>query len=94
MHDSTTTHETTGQKPSPAEHMPSHSDEPPTTATDSTGNPKPVIDVSKLPRISRRTYVLDRRRQYRTAFLTSGLAAILLIIVNNIAKRLGQSSLW
>lgn len=40
------------------------------------------VDVSKLPRIRRRTYVLDRGRQFRTAFLTSGLAALLLLIVN------------
>ena len=43
---------------------------------------KPTVDVSKLPRIRRRTYVIDKRRQYRTALLTSGLAALLLIIVN------------
>jgi methyl-accepting chemotaxis protein len=30
----------------------------------------------------RRQYVIDRRRQYRTAALTSGLAIILLIVVN------------
>ncbi len=34
------------------------------------------------PRIIRRHYVIDRRRQYRAAALTSGLAIILLIVVN------------
>jgi len=34
------------------------------------------------PRIARRHYVIDRRRQYRAAALTSGLAFILLVIVN------------
>lgn len=43
---------------------------------------KPTIDVDKLPKIRRSRYVIDRRRQYRTALLTSGLAMILLIIVN------------
>ena len=51
-------------------------------ASDPPEGSKPAIDVSKLPRIRRRSYVLDRRRQYRTALLTSGLAALLLIIVN------------
>jgi methyl-accepting chemotaxis protein len=43
---------------------------------------KPSIDVSKLPKIRRTKYVIDRRRQFRTAFLTSGLALLLLVIVN------------
>ncbi len=34
------------------------------------------------PRMMRRQYVIDRRRQYRSAALTSGLSLILLIVVN------------
>jgi len=34
------------------------------------------------PRMMRRKYVIDRRRQYRSAALTSGLSLILLIVVN------------
>jgi nitrogen fixation/metabolism regulation signal transduction histidine kinase len=34
------------------------------------------------PRMMRRQYVIDRRRQYRSAALTSGLSLTLLIIVN------------
>jgi methyl-accepting chemotaxis protein len=34
------------------------------------------------PRMMRRQYVIDRRRQYRSAALTSSLSLILLIIVN------------
>ncbi len=34
------------------------------------------------PPFRRRRYVLDKRRQYRTAALTSGLAILLLVVVN------------
>lgn len=82
MNEINTAAEASDQKPSPAESVPSNPTETSKNASDPPEGSKPTIDVSKLPKIRRRTYVLDRRRQYRTAFLTSSLAALLLIIVN------------
>ena len=46
------------------------------TGTDSKSTPE------TRPRVIRRHYVIDRRRQFRTAALTSGLAFLLLLVVN------------
>lgn len=56
-----------------------------TTAAD-TIHPTAAADqtqpATKRPPMMRRKYVIDRRRQFRSAALTSGLALVLLIIVN------------
>ena len=56
-----------------------------TTSADTT-HPATVSDsnppTTARPRMMRRKYVIDRRRQYRSAALTSGLSLILLLVVN------------
>lgn len=57
----------------------------PKTSADTTHSAKVTASnppITTRPRVLRRKYVIDRRRQYRSAALTSGLALILLIVVN------------
>jgi methyl-accepting chemotaxis protein len=82
MNDTTSTVATTAIAPPAIQGETSTSAEPATATTGSNQDARPKIDVSKLPKIRRRSYMIDRGRQIRTAMLTSGLAAILLLIVN------------
>lgn len=82
MNDTSTTVGTSGKEP-PTIQGGSSKTVDPASATSGPSLDTPIkVDVSKLPRIRRRSYVIDRSRQIRTALLTSGLAAILLGIVN------------
>lgn len=51
--------------------------------TDSTpSGTEPETAAPQRPHVARRHYLIDRKRQLRTAFLTTSLVAVLLILVN------------
>lgn len=82
MNDANTPLEATDAKPPTVEREPATTPAVQASGNGPTEDARPTIDVSKLPKIRRTSYVIDRRRQYRTALLTSSMAALLLLIVN------------